>query len=112
MPQPASAIRQCPCNLDSRADARIFERCESAFFEIHMTQSLELAQSRLLSPSGMGLPEIDLAFSRLMGPGVDFGDLYFQHSRRESWTVPETFAFGEAQLKPLGGGEALQWKLA
>ncbi len=32
--------------------------------------------------------------------------------RRESWTVPETFAFGEAQLKPLGGGEALQWKLA
>ena len=31
--------------------------------------------------------------------------------RRESWTVPESFAFGEAQLKPLGGGEALPWKL-
>ncbi len=31
--------------------------------------------------------------------------------RRESWTVPESFAFGEAQLKPLGGGEMLQWKL-
>jgi dihydroorotase len=31
--------------------------------------------------------------------------------RRESWTVPESFAFGEAQLKPLGGGGALLWKL-
>jgi dihydroorotase len=31
--------------------------------------------------------------------------------RRESWTVPETFAFGEAQLKPLCGGDVLQWKL-
>jgi dihydroorotase len=31
--------------------------------------------------------------------------------RRESWTVPESFAFGEAQLKPLGGGEMLLWKL-
>jgi len=32
--------------------------------------------------------------------------------RRESWTVPESFAFGEAQLKPLRSGEVLQWKLA
>ena len=32
--------------------------------------------------------------------------------RRESWTVPESFAFGEAQLKPLRGGEPLAWKLA
>jgi dihydroorotase len=31
--------------------------------------------------------------------------------RRESWTVPETFAFGEAQLKPLCGGETLPWRL-
>ncbi|MBK0394388.1 dihydroorotase [Ramlibacter algicola] len=32
--------------------------------------------------------------------------------RREPWTVPETVPFGEAQLKPLGGGEALAWKVA
>ena len=31
--------------------------------------------------------------------------------RRESWTPPESFAFGEAQLKPLRSGEALPWKL-
>ena len=54
-----------------------------------MSQTLELAQSVLLSPTGMGLSEIDHAFSRLLGPGVDFGDLYFQHSRRESWTVED-----------------------
>jgi dihydroorotase len=32
--------------------------------------------------------------------------------RRESWTPPESFAFGEAELKPLRAGEALPWKLA
>jgi len=31
--------------------------------------------------------------------------------RRESWTPPETFALGEAQLKPLRAGEALPWRL-
>jgi dihydroorotase len=31
--------------------------------------------------------------------------------RRESWTPPESFAFGAARLKPLGGGEPLAWKM-
>jgi dihydroorotase len=31
--------------------------------------------------------------------------------KRESWTPPESFAFGEAELKPLRSGEALPWKL-
>ncbi|AOG23876.1 dihydroorotase [Acidovorax sp. RAC01] len=31
--------------------------------------------------------------------------------RRESWTPPESFAFGEANLKPLRAGEALPWRL-
>jgi dihydroorotase len=32
--------------------------------------------------------------------------------KRESWTPPESFAFGEAQLKPLRSGEALPWRMA
>ena len=32
--------------------------------------------------------------------------------RRETWTVPETVPYGDATLKPLGGGETLNWKLA
>ena len=32
--------------------------------------------------------------------------------RREPWVVPETLPFGDAQLKPLRGGETLAWRLA
>jgi dihydroorotase len=32
--------------------------------------------------------------------------------RRESWTPPESYALGEARLKPLRAGEALPWRLA
>ena len=31
--------------------------------------------------------------------------------QRQSWTPPESFAFGEAELKPLRCGEALPWRL-
>ena len=31
--------------------------------------------------------------------------------RRETWTPPASFAFGEAELKPLRAGEALPWRL-
>ncbi len=31
--------------------------------------------------------------------------------KRESWTPPESFAFGEALLKPLCSGEALPWRM-
>jgi dihydroorotase len=30
--------------------------------------------------------------------------------RRETWTTPESYPFGDAQLKPLRSGEALAWK--
>ncbi len=31
--------------------------------------------------------------------------------RRESWIAPVSFAFGQAELKPLAGGEPLAWRL-
>ncbi|MDH1701175.1 MULTISPECIES: dihydroorotase [Comamonas] len=31
--------------------------------------------------------------------------------RRESWTPPDSFAYGEAQLKPLRAGDALPWRV-
>jgi len=31
--------------------------------------------------------------------------------RRQPWTPPESYAFGEAQLKPLAGGEPLAWRM-
>jgi dihydroorotase len=32
--------------------------------------------------------------------------------RREPWTVPAVLPFGEAEIKPLRGGETLAWRLA
>ncbi len=31
--------------------------------------------------------------------------------KRESWTPPDSYVFGEAQLKPLAGGEPLAWRM-
>ena len=31
--------------------------------------------------------------------------------RKQAWTLPESLPFGDAELKPLRGGEALAWKL-
>jgi len=31
--------------------------------------------------------------------------------RRETWTPPEAYPFGQGQLKPLAGGQALAWRL-
>jgi TldD protein len=57
--------------------------------EPSMTQSQSLAESRLLLPAGLDTGGLDRAFGALLGPGIDFGDLYFQHVRRESWTVED-----------------------
>lgn len=52
-------------------------------------QPLAIASSRLLRPAGLDESALQRAFGALMGPGIDFGDLYFQHARRESWTVED-----------------------
>ncbi|UXC17874.1 MULTISPECIES: dihydroorotase [Comamonas] len=48
--------------------------------------------------------------------GADFYNLPRNTDRitlvRESWTPPESYPFGQADLKPLRSGEALPWKLA
>ncbi|NUO78412.1 metalloprotease TldD [Lysobacter sp. 5GHs7-4] len=54
-----------------------------------MTLPLQLAETRLLLPSGLDASGLERTFGTLLGPGVDFGDLYFQHGRRESWTVED-----------------------
>ncbi|CAM4149301.1 dihydroorotase [Comamonas aquatilis] len=53
------------------------------------------------------------AFASFNGP--DFYSLPRNSDKitlcREDWTPPDSFAFGEAQLKPLRAGEVLPWKL-
>lgn len=47
--------------------------------------------------------------------GADFYGLPRNTSRitlrRENWTPPDSFAYGEAELKPLRSGETLPWRL-
>jgi len=54
-----------------------------------MSQLLHTARDTLLEPSGIGDREIDQVLGRLMGPQIDYADLYFQYSRRESWSLEE-----------------------
>src|SRR5688572_1344114 len=54
-----------------------------------MTLPIQLAESRLLLPAGLDTGGLERTFGTLLGPGIDFGDLYFQHARRESWTVED-----------------------
>ncbi|MCK7594856.1 metalloprotease TldD [Pseudomarimonas salicorniae] len=50
---------------------------------------LDLAQQRLLAPGELSSEALGPVLGRLMAPGVDFADLYFQHSRTESWSMED-----------------------
>ena len=50
---------------------------------------LPIAESRLLLPAGLDAAALERAFGTLLGPGIDFGDLYFQHARREGWSMED-----------------------
>ena len=60
------------------------------------------------------------ALDKLEGFASFFGPDFYALSRntssvtlrKETWTPPEGYPFGEAVLKPLAGGEPLQWRLA
>jgi TldD protein len=54
-----------------------------------MDSLISLAERRLLMPGGLASNDLDRVFSQLMGPSIDAADLYFQHSRSESWVLEE-----------------------
>ena len=54
-----------------------------------MSQQLALASTRLLVPGGLDVNDLDRVFGQLMTRGVDRSDLYFQHSRYESWMLED-----------------------
>ncbi|TAL74760.1 MAG: metalloprotease TldD [Rhodanobacter sp.] len=54
-----------------------------------MDKLIAQVQDRLLVPGGLTTADLDRVFAQLMGPSIDAADLYFQHSRSESWTLEE-----------------------
>ena len=54
-----------------------------------MDSPIAQATSRLLTPGGLATGDLERVFAQLMGPSIDAADLYFQHSRNESWMLEE-----------------------
>jgi TldD protein len=51
--------------------------------------ALALARTELLDPAGITDRDLQHALSLLMHGDVDAADLYFQHSRHESWVMED-----------------------
>jgi TldD protein len=89
VPATTNARPTAPALPEARQPAAVLA---AAAFRPHgndMTLPITLAETRLLLPAGLDPSGLDRAFGTLLGPGIDFGDLYFQHARRESWTVED-----------------------
>ena len=54
-----------------------------------MTELLDTARQQLLVPAGLAESDLEKVFARMLGPNIDYADLYFQCSRSESWSLEE-----------------------
>jgi len=54
-----------------------------------MSSLIQLAENELLAPGGLDQRDLERVLTDLMGPAVDSGDLYFQTSSHESWTMED-----------------------
>ena len=50
---------------------------------------LAQAERQLLQPGGFTSRDLERVFAQLMGPSIDAADLFFQHSRSESWMLED-----------------------
>jgi len=56
---------------------------------VDATTNLDHARKSLLEPAGIGEQELSRLMGRLLTGRIDYGDLYFQYSRHESWMLEE-----------------------
>ena len=54
-----------------------------------MTDALKLAEQQLLAPGGLSHTDLEKVLHHLMGPSVDAGDLYFQNTSHEAWSLED-----------------------
>lgn len=55
-----------------------------------MTDTLDIARSHILTPAGLDENDLNKALDCLFGHSIDSGDLYFQLSRHESWSLEDS----------------------
>ena len=51
--------------------------------------ALDVARNLILEPAGLDENRLDHVLGTVMGSAVDYGDLYFQLSRDESWALED-----------------------
>ncbi len=54
-----------------------------------MSQHLDIAREIILAPAGLDESHLEKVLGEAMAPGVDAADLYFEHSRFESWSLED-----------------------
>ena len=75
-------------------DPASLARLDSAS-QLHISQapaqadSLAIAEKVLLAPADLTETALNRLLGRAMAPGVDYADLYFQHSRHEGWVLED-----------------------
>src|SRR5215510_12233082 len=52
-------------------------------------QALDVARNLILDPAGLSESRLDSVLGTVMGSAIDYGDLYFQLSREESWSLED-----------------------
>ncbi len=55
-----------------------------------MSDQIQTAMQVLLEPTGLSDHALTRTINQVMGPKIDYADLYFQHSRQESWLLEES----------------------
>jgi TldD protein len=53
------------------------------------TNNIKLATSTLLEPTGITQSDLEVVLGDLMSRNIDYGDLYFQMHRHESWVLED-----------------------
>ena len=55
-----------------------------------MTDAIDIAQKTLLSPVGLEQSQLEQLLGDLMGPAIDYGDIYLQSEHSESWMIEDS----------------------
>jgi len=54
-----------------------------------MNDTLDIAKGRILAPNGLDDRDLERTLGTLMGSAIDYGDVYFQFARHESWGLED-----------------------
>ncbi|MDQ3731100.1 MAG: metalloprotease TldD [Pseudomonadota bacterium] len=68
------------------------------------TTAIDIARQHILEPSGLGENDLGSVLSTLLGSAIDSGDLYFQQSRHEGWSLEDRTVKGASYSIEQGVG--------